>query len=187
MKSVEVSPTARQTASTLAYISLATKGVTDITRATVRVDNDTTHDVNGLDFWNNSEAIAPDPVIISSLRAEFSVDRDGLMQAAETGRGRYVRVADRMAQDAGVPVVAVLVTHWHYDHFFGLAGVAFLRGAKSTLAVDGEGPELPIVEIPHPMHTASQSLIEDRASGAAASMPCPGGGTLRRCLMADPS
>lgn len=25
---------------------------------------------------------------------------------------------------AGVPVVAVLVTHWHYDHLFGLAGFA---------------------------------------------------------------
>src|SRR5450432_3840538 len=28
----------------------------------------------------------------------------------------------------------------------GLAGVAFLRAAKQTLAVDGEGPDLPIVE-----------------------------------------
>ena len=28
----------------------------------------------------------------------------------------------------------------------GLAGVAFLKGAKQTLAIDGEGPDLPIVE-----------------------------------------
>lgn len=30
-------------------------------------------------------------------------------------------IRDQAEQFAGVPVVAVLVTHWHYDHLFGLA------------------------------------------------------------------
>ncbi|MGV8909105.1 MAG: MBL fold metallo-hydrolase [Propionicimonas sp.] len=39
-------------------------------------------------------------------------------------QGAEVRAAAE--RFAGVPVVAVLVTHWHYDHLFGLAGFAGL-------------------------------------------------------------
>ncbi len=37
-------------------------------------------------------------------------------------QGAAVRAAAELF--AGVPVAAVLVTHWHYDHLFGLAGFA---------------------------------------------------------------
>lgn len=44
----------------------------------------------------------------------------------DTGSSPAQGAAVRAAAErfAGVPVVAVLVTHWHYDHLFGLAGFA---------------------------------------------------------------
>jgi glyoxylase-like metal-dependent hydrolase (beta-lactamase superfamily II) len=46
----------------------------------------------------------------------------------DTGSSPAQGAAVRAAAErfAGVPVVAVLVTHWHFDHFFGLAGFAGL-------------------------------------------------------------
>ncbi|MFT4108347.1 MBL fold metallo-hydrolase [Propionicimonas sp.] len=37
-------------------------------------------------------------------------------------------IRERAEQAAGVPVLAAVVTHWHHDHFFGLAGFADLPG-----------------------------------------------------------
>ncbi len=46
----------------------------------------------------------------------------------DTGSSPAQGAAIRAAAEAfaGVPVTSVLVTHWHYDHFFGLAGFAGL-------------------------------------------------------------
>ncbi|MGC3992962.1 MAG: MBL fold metallo-hydrolase [Propionicimonas sp.] len=51
-------------------------------------------------------------------------------------------IRERAEQAAGVPVVAVVVTHWHYDHFFGLAGFAGLPAyAHESVAEWLERPE----------------------------------------------
>ena len=55
-------------------------------------------------------------------------------------QGAEVRAAAE--RFAGVPVVAVLVTHWHYDHFFGLAGFAGLPAfAHESVAARLTRPE----------------------------------------------
>ena len=64
--------------------------------------------------------------------------------AIDTGsspeQGRAVREAAQAA--AGVPVVGVLVTHWHYDHLFGLAGFADLPSyAHASVAAWLDRPE----------------------------------------------
>ncbi len=50
-----------------------------------------------------------------------------------------------------------------------ICSTAFAGAARQQAAGRGFA-ELPIVEIPHPLHTASRALIEDRANGAAASI-----------------
>lgn len=55
-------------------------------------------------------------------------------------QGRALRAAAEAA--AGVPVVGVLVTHWHFDHFFGLAGFADLPSyAHASVADRLDQPE----------------------------------------------
>lgn len=60
----------------------------------------------------------------ASVNAGLVVGHDGALlidtgSSPEQGR----RLAASAAQRAGVPVTHVVVTHWHFDHFFGLAGV----------------------------------------------------------------
>jgi len=55
-------------------------------------------------------------------------------------QGRALRAAAEAA--AGVPVIGALVTHWHFDHFFGLAGFADLPSyAHASVADRLERPE----------------------------------------------
>lgn len=66
-------------------------------------------------------------------------------------------MADGVKLEAqGIPTATICST--------AFAGAARVQAAGRGFA------ELPIVEIPHPMHTASRSLIEDRASDAASSI-----------------
>jgi len=51
-------------------------------------------------------------------------------------------IREAAERTAGVPVVAVAVTHWHFDHFFGLAGFGGLPGyAHKSVAAWLERPE----------------------------------------------
>ncbi len=66
-------------------------------------------------------------------------------------------MADGVKLEAqGIPTATICST--------AFAGAARVQAAGRGFA------ELPIVEIPHPMHTAPRSLIEDRATDAAASI-----------------
>jgi glyoxylase-like metal-dependent hydrolase (beta-lactamase superfamily II) len=72
---------------------------------------------------------------------------------------------------AGVPVVGVLVTHWHYDHFFGLAGLAgvpswgheglasWLGRPEAAEAAAELGVE--VAELGTPVHTFSLARVLD--------------------------
>jgi hypothetical protein len=66
-------------------------------------------------------------------------------------------VADGVKLEAhGIPTATICST--------AFAGAARVQAAGRGFA------ELPIVEIPHPMHTASRSLVEGRAADAAQSI-----------------
>ncbi|PFG16148.1 glyoxylase-like metal-dependent hydrolase (beta-lactamase superfamily II) [Propionicimonas paludicola] len=55
-------------------------------------------------------------------------------------QGTALRAAAEAA--AGVPVIGVLVTHWHYDHLFGLAGFVDLPSyAHASVADRLDSPE----------------------------------------------
>ena len=57
----------------------------------------------------------------------------------------------RAAEDvAGVPVAAVVVTHWHWDHWFGLAGFAGVASyGHESLLGRLDDPDLPALAAEH--------------------------------------
>ena len=70
----------------------------------------------------------------------------------DTGSSPAQGAAIRGAAEAvaGVPVTAVLITHWHWDHWFGLAGFAGVPGyGHETLAGRLQDPGLPAVAAEH--------------------------------------
>ncbi len=61
----------------------------------------------------------------------------------DTGSSHEQGAQIREAAGAIAPVTHVVVTHWHYDHFFGLPAFADLPSiGHSTLAAQLENPEL---------------------------------------------
>ncbi len=70
----------------------------------------------------------------------------------DTGSSPAQGVAIRRAAEAvaGVPVTAVVVTHWHWDHWFGLAGFAGVPSyGHETLAGRLQDPGLPALGTEH--------------------------------------
>lgn len=83
--------------------------------------------------------------------------------------GAAIRQAAEAA--AGVPVRAVMVTHWHWDHFFGLAGFAGMPSyghasldtwlGSDGLAVSAAEVGVPVRDLVPPTHPFSLARVID--------------------------
>lgn len=64
----------------------------------------------------------------ASVNIGLVVGTDGAL-LIDTGSSPEQGAAIREAAErlTNVPIIAVVVTHWHYDHFFGLAGLPGIR------------------------------------------------------------
>lgn len=84
-------------------------------------------------------------------------------------QGTQIRKAAEAA--AGVPVRAVMVTHWHWDHFFGLAGFAGMPSyghasldawlGSDGLAVSAAEVGVPVRDLVPPTHPFSLARALD--------------------------
>ncbi len=72
-------------------------------------------------------------------------DHDVLLIDAGSSPAQGADLAASAAQVVGRPVTTVVITHWHFDHFFGLPGVPGVEsyGHDSLMAhLAGEDPDL---------------------------------------------
>ena len=108
----------------------------------------------------------------ASVNIGLVVGRDAAL-VIDTGcspaHGAEIRAAAESA--AGVPVRAVMVTHWHWDHFFGLAGFAGMPSyghetlthwlRSDGLAVSAAEVGVRVAELVAPTHPFSLARVVD--------------------------
>jgi glyoxylase-like metal-dependent hydrolase (beta-lactamase superfamily II) len=85
-------------------------------------------------------------------------DTGALLVDAGSSPAHGAAIRRAAEQVAGVPLVAVAVTHWHWDHYFGLAAFADLAtfGHESLAARLGDGE---VVSLAHAQGCSAADLV----------------------------